>query len=485
MIYLKNINGIILILISTATIFFFGRIAGLFLFLSQDGDVVPHSFLQMKICLISLGAIGLCLLFSNQIHSLIVRINSLIMRLSTPGFLKWILVIALVLRLAVFLFMPFRLWIDYQEYDQLAMTWAEKGGYYSEGYKTAYQPPGYPFFLSRIYWIFGYHPRLGALAQVFFSVGIVLLSYLIVRKIWNEKVARWCALIMALFPSQALFVNLLASEILFTTLFLMSLLFFITAAGGRQRAIYYLAAGGACLGLATLTRAVTLTFLIIPAIYWYLTGKNIKRTAINVLIAAAAFLLVITPWMYRNHKADKGFVISTNAGINLFIGNQPGSGMGWNQPVSVEYDVGDPLKERYVDSVTRARAWEYIKDDPAGFIKRGLLKMLYFYAVDMESVGHQLVEAADAGRNDIFVFMGLLVESYYLIILFTAFLGITAVYVYKKIGRRPEGFLFWSTILYWSAVHFVFFADGRFHFPLIPIIGAFAALYISSRLKSE
>lgn len=485
MIYLKNIFGILLLIISAAAIFFFGRIAGMFLFLSQDGDVVPHSFLQMKICLISLGAIGLCLLFSKQIHKFTVRINRFIMRFSISDFIKWILITALVLRMAVFLFMPFRLWIDYQEYDQLAMTWAEKGGYYSGEYKTAYQPPGYPFFLSRIYWILGYQPRLGALFQVFLSIGIVLLSYLITKKIWDEKVARWCALIMALFPSQVLFVNLLASETLFAVLFLLSVLFFIDATRRQRHAIYYLLAGGLFLGLATLTRALTLTFLIIPAVYWYLKSKDIKKTTVNLLIAAAAFLLVITPWMYRNHRADKGFVISTNAGINLLIGNQPGSGMGWNQPVTEEYDVGDPLKERYVDSLTRARAWEYIKGNPTGFIKRGILKMIYFYGVDMEGVGHQLVEAADSGRHDIFVVMGILVESYYLIVLFAGFLGLVAVYVYKKIGRSPEGFLFWSTILYWSAIHFVFFADGRFHFPLIPIISAFAALYISSGFKPE
>jgi hypothetical protein len=36
----------------------------------------------------------------------------------------------------------------------------------------------------------------------------------------------------------------------------------------------------------------------------------------------------------------------------------------------------------------------------------------------------------------------------------------------------------WVTILFWTAVHFVFFGHARFHFPIMPIVATFAALYI-------
>jgi 4-amino-4-deoxy-L-arabinose transferase-like glycosyltransferase len=475
---IRTILGLILIIIGGLALFSFRTIANYFMFLSQDGSVVPHSLLQLRICLVTLLVIGFFLIFQKYCNRLLGYIHKYITNLTSSEFLKIFLIVALVIRVIAVLMLKFHLWIDYATYDELGWWWASSGSYSIDGIPTAYRPPGYPFFLSRVYWIFGHYPQLGVVANIIFSLGILILTYLIVRKIWDEKIARWSMIILTFFPSQILFVNLLATEPMFTMLFLASIYMLIVSAENKKYQLYYLLVSGIILGLATLTRPLLLIYPVLVILYLYLKNRSVPLVLKYSAVYLIGFLMVITPWMLRN-KIDKGsFSISTNSGINFLIGNQPGSGMGWNQLVTDEFAIGDPTRETYIDSVGWARGWQYIKSDPLGFFKRGILKVLYFYAVDMEGLNYELVRAADQSRIDIYVLAALLTESYYVLFLLVAFVGLFVVYLYQKKSRSPGGFLFWSTILFWTIVHFVFFADGRFHFPIVPMLAAFAALYI-------
>ena len=480
---IRIISGLILIIIGGLALFSFKAIEGYFLFLSRDGSVVPHSLLQLRICLITLAVVGLYLVFRKYIIRLFFFINNYITNLTKSEFLKLFLLLALALRVMTVLLLDFHLWIDYQTYDELGWSWASGGAYSIDGIPTAYRPPGFPFFLSRLYLIFGHHPQLGVAANIVFSLAIIVLSYLIVQKIWNEQIARWNVMILTFFPSQILFVNLLATEPLFTTIFLASIYFIIIATDSTKIIWDFLFSGGLLLGLAALTRPLVLVYPIIYIIFLYFKKRDILTTAKGSAIIIIGFLTVITPWMIRNYYLKGSLTISANSGINFLIGNQPGSGMGWNQPVTDEFSIGDPTQEVYVDSVGWSRGWQYIKSDPVAFFKRGILKVIYFYAVDMEGLGYELVKAADENRYDIYVLLAFKTESYYIMILLFGFMGLFFIYTRDRRLRNPGGFLFWSTILFWTMVHFVFFADGRFHFPIIPMISAFAAVFLARRVQ--
>ena len=58
----------------------------------------------------------------------------------------------------------------------------------------------YGFFLSRLYLIFGHHPQIGVVLNIIFSLGIITLSYYIVRRIWHEQIARWVVVGSAVKP---------------------------------------------------------------------------------------------------------------------------------------------------------------------------------------------------------------------------------------------------------------------------------------------
>lgn len=474
----RNILGLIGLSIGLAAIFWFDSLKQYFLFISQDNNIAPLSLLELQICFITLGLLGVGLLFWNQIVVVLSKIDSLIARTSPQRLLLWLLTTALLLRLAVALFYPVNLWVDYQQYDYLGSHWALTGGYFEGEHPTAYIPPGYPFLLSRLYLLFGHNHLFGVVANVLFSVTIVLLTYLLIARLWDHRRAGWTALILTFFPSQIFFVNLLASEPLFTVLFLGSILTFVSVPQKGYKKYLVPLAGGLLLGLATLTRAITLVYLFIPALYWLLSSGSKKRKLLTIALACLGLALIVAPWMMRNHNLGKRFVISTNGGINLLIGNEPGSGMGWHEPNLEGLDFFDPQKEAYVDSLAWAKGMAYIKADPIAFLKRGCLKMFYFMAIDLESVHYELKQSADNYRFDRFVVLGLLVQCFYTAIVFVGLMGIFNFYKIPGNWKSREAFIMSATILLWVAVHFVFFANGRFHYPIVPLLAAWSAIEI-------
>jgi hypothetical protein len=289
-------------------------------------------------------------------------------------------------------------------------------------------------------------------------------------------------LIMTFFPSQVFFTNLLASEMLFTPLFLLSILLFVEVGKNVAARWPLAAAGGVLLGLASLTRAISKYYLILIVLYWIMQTRDVKRTLRLSLLALTGFALVVTPWMIRNYYAVGSASVCTSTGINLFIGNQPGSGMGYNRDIAEQFDVNNTATEAYVDSVTWHRAWDYIFQHPWAFVKRGVIKLGFFYAVDFDALQYGLIDAADKSAANHCVYLAMPTESYYLVILGLACLGVVIYSIHPHL-RNPAGYLLLTTILYWSAIHFLFYGNGRYHFPIVPMLAAFAALSIFNRVK--
>lgn len=479
----KYIVGGILSLIGAVALVSFDSFKDWFLFLSPDRDVTSFMWQLMQICLVSLGPLGVIIMLSDRILMLLGRLDRVLISLDRKAFLIRFLALALMLRTAVVFLMPFNLWQDFECYDELGRQWAADGDYYNGDHLTAYWPPGYPFFLSRLYLLFGHEPFVGALANVFLGTAIVWLSYLIVKRAWSEREARWTLLFMAVFPSQLFFTSVLASEMLFTPLLLAAILLFMKGSSDNRWWLPVLA-GGIVLGLATLTRSVAELYLVPIAIYWLMETRSLKQTAVRSGLALIGFVVVITPWIIRNHHAVGHAGISTNTGINLFIGNQPSSGMGYNHHAALQFDLWDPTQEAYIDSAASAQAWEYIRENPASFLVRGVTKSMFFYAVDVDALDFRLFRAVEKSQPDGYVLLAYVTESYYLAILLICLLGIRT--VVRSPAKYPPGMvLLLLTILYWTGIHFVFFGIGRFHFPIIPFISGFAAVYLITRFDRQ
>ncbi len=469
--------GSLFIFLAGITLARFSLITDRLMFLSPDKVVSPFMMQLLWLLLVSLGIVGLALLFFRKSVAVLSRLQASFEHLPYHTFLVRMLGLAFGLRLVEAVLMPFHLWADFGSYDDLAWQWATKGGYYNGTLLTAYWPPAYPYLMSRLYLLFGHHPQLGIPFNLLSALAIVLLSYLIARKIWGETVARWTGLIMTFFPNQILYSNVLASEMLFTPLFLLAIYIFLVIPHVSRRGWLILLIGGIALGVATLTRSITKLFLVVPFVYWLVETKNLRKVLSYTLVALIGMMFVITPWLIRNKSAVGTYAINTNTGINLYIGNQPASGMGYNKYIADEFNVNDPSQEGYIDSVTWARSWEYIREHPLTFLERGFIKVGFLYSTDVDALEYGLLEVANHHRQLWYLWLAVVTQAFYMLVMFASLAGLIVGLKRNGALRNTGSVLILLTVAYWTGLHFVFYGQGRYHFPVIPFIAALAGLF--------
>ncbi len=465
-------------LVGLAALFAFDFVKAHVLFLSGDRVIEPYSYLQLRILMMSAGAASLCLIFAKTIRHLLREYGDVISRWSPLKFLTVTLGAAIILRLLVLLFLPVMLRSDSLAYHEFAVQLAQIGSFNESGLPTAYWPPAYPWLLSRVYLLFGVHPIAGAIANLMLSLGIVLLGYLVTQEILGESVGRVTGTILAIFPSQALFLDLLMSEFLFTVLLLAAVYIVVAKKKIGGPALLWLFFAGCLLGLATLTRNLVLYYPVMLIPFWLAAGHSVKKTAIQFLIVTAGLLVVVSPWVVRNLHEIGTASITTNGGVNFYIGNHPGSGIGWSEPDPNILRLHDPTLETHNDSLGYALGRAYIGEDPLRFLAFGVGKVAYTFAVDLDPVVYGVIDAASEGRTDEYVILAGLAQTAYLVLLLAAIPGLLICCSRRIIQDHPGVLILLGMILYWTAVHFVFFGSGRFHFPLIPAFAALAAFYI-------
>ncbi|GAB4432789.1 MAG: glycosyltransferase family 39 protein [Chloroflexi bacterium OHK40] len=258
------------------------------------------------------------------------------MAVARRHWLLWIaLAVGLILRIALWDNLP-RLGLVSDEAEYLASAdWLAAGRGFA--WHTQYlwtRAPGYPLFLAAHIASFGRVLEPIYVAQVVLSmvnVGLVYaLALLLVGGAQRNRDARGAAgiaaLLTALYLPLAAYTQLLLSETLFITLLLAALL----ALGGALRAGPWVGlglhvAGGTLLGLATLTRGLTLGFLPLVAGWALLMARGQGQRWSGALAWAAACTLpaalVILPWSVYASRAYGGpMVVDTTGAFNLMLG---------------------------------------------------------------------------------------------------------------------------------------------------------------------
>jgi len=442
---------------------------------SGDGVVMPATWHILRIMVIALWAPGLALLFIEYLRKPVQRLDTRLSSVSTPRFLFTTLGSAAVIRILWVMAAPLRLYADWATYDELGWRMAQTGALAEATHRTMYLPPGYPFLLSLVYRIFGHAPQAAVLINVALSVGIVYLAYRLARRIWGEQVGRWTAVLLVIFPSQILYVNLTCTEPLFTFLFLLALELFMAAEVRAGLNWHRFAATGVVLGLATLTRALTLTFPLVMAVALFSSVRSKRRAVVATLAVVLGLAVVVAPWFVRNYRLNGRATISTNGSMNFYIGNHPGATFGFSQPDPSEFAGFSPVDEARIDSLAWARGLDYIRARPLAFVARGVMKIGFLMSSDIDGWAYSIAREADSGEFGRHAAFGVLLQAWwYLFVLVTA-VGVWSA-VRSKLWQQPVALLYLGTLLYWLAVHFVFFGLGRFHYPIVPIMAAFAAL---------
>jgi 4-amino-4-deoxy-L-arabinose transferase-like glycosyltransferase len=349
--------------------------------------------------------------------------------------------------------------------------------YDPRGVLTSFRAPGYPAFLALIYWVSGVGDRrflAAQLAQALLGATLAPLSWTLARQIgYGPRIARWAAIIIAVFPLLIVYPLALASENLFVPLLIPALILTLRAVE-RERPHGYLVAGFV-LGLAALTRSIVAGFMPVAGTWIWWTARE-KRTGLrNAVLLGLGFLTVTMPWAVRNTLLHGQLTwIETSLGYNLYIGYHPQS------TGTFQYGISLDLLPILDDAERNTRGieafWAFVRGDPwrvpyLMIRKAGHLwgldsrALIYFYA------NHLLGQWPAWLLGLVF----LIICGPLVVMLPTAVAGM----VCGPLGKRK--LLVVALLATYTGMHMLIMAEARFHVPLLPIMGILAAYGLIER----
>ncbi|NTU83440.1 MAG: hypothetical protein HGA45_29405, partial [Chloroflexales bacterium] len=232
--------------------------------------------------------------------------------------------VGLALRLALWGALP-RLGLISDEAEYLASAdWLANGRGFA--WHTLYlwtRAPLYPLFLAGHIAIFGRALEPIFVTQTILSLVNVALTYALTLQLTggSRRAAGAAALLTAAYLPLASYAQLLLSETLFVTLLLGAAVALGAAprvAHGALRSLAFFIVAGALLGLATLTRGLTLGFLPVAAIWaWWASGRRLGPALALALTAG----LTVAPWsLYATRAYGGPIVVDTTGAFNLALG---------------------------------------------------------------------------------------------------------------------------------------------------------------------
>jgi len=379
-----------------------------------------------------------------------------------------IFALALVIRFGWIATSAHELRSDELDYHSLAQSLAQSATYAIDGVPTAYRPPGYPFALWMVYSATGPDKAAALWIQAILDASLAVLIFLSLSKA-HILAAPVAGIAWAIFPAAILYSGLLLTETLFTVM-LFSALFILE----RTKALTPAAFSGLLLGIACLIKPWALLFVALLAAFGLLRKDPDKRFVLVAMIA----VLTLLPWMLRNELHMGFFGISTNTGMNLYVGNRPDATGGYrgNFPPEIAAAAGDELR---LDSLSTSLATGYIMSEPLSFVANAGLKLARLIA----SEGELLVLALSADSADISYRerLSYLSPAAKVLVNLPSFVfllfGIAGLIAARPSTGRTSALLLVASIVLTSIV---FFGSSRFRFPAMPFLVMYSALAATS-----
>ncbi|UHQ54055.1 MULTISPECIES: hypothetical protein [Microbulbifer] len=389
---------------------------------------------------------------------------------ATPG----IYLLAIGLRLLWALLVPVMPVSDSAAYDTFAVNIWQHGTYgWQPDEPGSYWAVGTSAIYAALYLLFGHAYWPIVALNICLSVGILFFTGRLCQIFFSDpRVARLSLLLLALWPTGIFYVTVLASELLFMFFSVAGLYCFVTADKGAKGRVVF---AGLLLGAAYYVRPLITVSIIIFAIacFAYLRQRPLAvvlRTGCCFLILA----LMVAPWAYRNYQLYDDFVpMSSNGGAVFWMGNSPGTNGGYAE---IPPDVIANTNSTYeMSRVLRARALEYIAEEPVAFVQRTFIKLFRFHSYETIGITWNAEGIRTRFGEGALLPLKILAQGYWLLLL-AAGLGGLALTLYQAGLARALTHPF---ILSWGAnagIHALIASQDRYHLPTVPFIAAFAAL---------
>lgn len=426
-------------------------------------------------------------------------------------FVILVLAVAFILRYDVIVKLPMQPVSDYKTYYEIAQmlkegTLQEAGEGYCNYIAMFPHIIGYCYILKNIFILFGASVWNGQIANVCFSVGTVFLIYRIARRLGGRLAGVTALLAAAFWPSQILYVNMLAAEYSFSFFLYLAVLLFLHLAmdydGTTKHAVRAILLHILLGGLIAVTAAIRpmalilLIAIILCLLPQKITLPGIPRNSISiwvrflekgwlrgVLILLSYLILsgiITTDIELTINKTVPSF--SESFGYNLLVGLNTDSNGGWNEADSkFLYDnldkTGSPVEAQLA---CRNQAFKRLSSNPEAIFNLFINKYELLWGNDDYGVTWNLAFLKEQNqltpeRADFLYRAEKANHMVYMVFILFSLLTLLSMFQKKASYLHVLVLLYLGTV----AMHLMVESQNRYHFHVLPAIMIVAAVGIS------
>ena len=391
----------------------------------------------------------------------------------------WVIVIGMGLRILWALVMPVNPVSDSVAYDTFARNLVQHGVYgWTQDAPTAYWAVGTSAIVAGTYLIFGVDNYTGV---VLTNLAAGWLSLVMIWRItalyFDVRVALAALVIMALWPTLIMFTTTLSSELYFIALTLLGLWFW--ARPGRWWLNLLLA--GLVWGAACYVRPVILLFpvaLVIASL-----SQGLVRAALTGARAATVIgliILIVAPWTARNEAVmGEAFLVSSNFGPNLWMGNNPDSTGGYMPLPEITHTMNEAERNTYLEHLAKT----YIQEDLGRFARDVVSRTITLHNRETIGVAWNLQGIEEKLGTTGSTVAKIIASGYWYLLLLAALAGVIILLKNHKLNALFHPiFGSWA---YFTAIHAIIVAEDRYHIPATPFIAIIAAVGVVTLIKQK
>ena len=178
--------------------------------------------------------------------------------------------------------------------------------------------PVYPLFIA-LFRLAGFNLAAIIFIQLILSVFNCFLAFKITYWLTeNYKSSIFACLIVAIDIPTIVYANIILTETLFTSLFLISIFFLVRYLKDDGEKFLILILSGIFLGLSILCRPISLFFpVVMVALLLLFQSRNFKLFLIKIPLFLLAVIIPLSPWLLRNQVVFGAPILSTISSTNM------------------------------------------------------------------------------------------------------------------------------------------------------------------------
>ena len=342
---------------------------------------------------------------------------------------------------------------------------------------TAWEPPLYPFLIAGVFKLFGVYSKASAILLLsinsIFSALTCIPIFLIAKRCFDEKIARWTSWLWALLPPVMFWSTRWIWETSLAAL-LLAVIFWLTLVAEERDGMLPWIQFGFLWGVAALTNTSLLAFLPASGLWiCYHRFRRKKHFLAGAIAAAAMFAICVAPWIARDYQTFGKFIfIRSNFGAELRLGNGPGANGTWMVYLHPTQNVYQLRLYRQMGEIAyvaerKREATAFIREDYGRFAMLSVKRFIYYWAGLPRLAKNP---ALAPFKNSVFLASSLL-----------GFWGLGR--ALRK--RRTGAWLFFWLILCYPLVYYFVFPHPRYRHPIEPELGMLMVYVISEAEKNR